>query len=299
VACLVTAGTLLALVIPVYLRTVTLLAGDPFNPQQFSLLRTLANPNSWYGELHLWVAIAVVGVAFTGWAVLKRRRLLLADAAVAIGISSILTFAAIHEIRSAHLLQVGLTLSIGVAVAILMNKETFSRLARLGKRAIRILTVTVIVSALASVLVLGGQQAERAFNHYQVVDGQVLAALDWLQSHGTPGDRVIANETPRGGILGWWVEGYAQLPTYLAVDTRWLSFRDEQAQAEIAHRFLAQDAEPEELRRLAEAHQIKFLLLHRGTLENPLTDLFKAGFEISFANETIALLTYGGADPDR
>ena len=95
------------------------------------------------------------------------------------------------------------------------------------------------------------------------------------------------------------MEGYARLPAYLAVDSRWLAFRDERAQAEVAHRFLAQDAEPEELRHLAETHQIKFLLLHRGTLQNPLTDLFKAGFEISFANETIVILTYGGAGPDR
>jgi hypothetical protein len=295
---LVAAGILLGLVAPIYLRTATLLAGNPFNPQQFDLMGTLGNPSSWQGGLYLWLAIAVVGGAFAIWAVLSRRRLLLAQAAVALGASSILTFAATHEIRSAHLLQVGLLLSIGVVVA-LIDKETFSWLAKLGRRAIRGLTIALIAIVLSGVLAFGGQRAERAFNHYQVVDGPVLAALDWLQSHGAPGDRVIANETPRGGILGWWVEGYARLPTYLAVDSRWLAFRDERAQAEVAHRFLAQDAEPEELRRLAETYQIKFLLLHRGTLQNPLTDLFKAGFEISFANETVVILTYEGAGPGR
>ena len=119
----------------------------------------------------------------------------------------------------------------------------------------------------------------------------MLAALDWLQDQGSSGDLVVANETP-GGILGWWVEGYAKLPTYLAVDTRWLLFRDERSQAEIAHRFLSVDAEPEELRSLAETYQVKFLFLHRETLENPLTNLFKAGFDIGFVNESMIILTY-------
>jgi len=209
-----------------------------------------------------------------------------------------LTFALLHEIRSIHLLQVGLLLSVGIVVA-LVSKEKFSWLARLGRRTVRFLAIAFIVAVLSGVLLFGQQRAERAFNYYRVVDGQVLAALDWLQGHGAPGDLVVANEAPRGGILGWWVEGYAKLPTYLAVDTRWLSFRDERSQAEVAHRFLSADAGPEELRSLAETYQVKFLLLHRGTLGNPLTDLFRAGFEISFVNETMIVLTYGETGPDR
>ena len=130
-----------------------------------------------------------------------------------------------------------------------------------GSKVISLLIYAIIVTVLSGVTLFGHQRAERAFNYYRVVDGQVLAALDWLRDQGAPGDRVIANETPRGGILGWWVEGYARLPTYLAVDTRWFSFRDERSQAEIAHRFLSADTGPEELGRLAETHQIKFLLL--------------------------------------
>jgi hypothetical protein len=292
---LIASGILLALVIPVYTRTFTSLADNPFNPQQFDLLRALAGFGSWPSEYYLWLAVAVLGIAFTGWVVLSRRQLFLANAAMAIGASSLLAFVAIREIRSFHLLQVGLLLSVGVIVT-LMNKQIFSWLARLGRRVVHFLTIVFIVAILSSVLLFGYQRAERAFDYYRVVDGQVLAALDWLRDRGTPGDRVIANETPRGGILGWWVEGYARLPTYLAVDTRWLSFRDERSQAEIAHRFLSADTGPEELRRLAETYQIKFLLLHRETLQNPLTDLFTAGFEIGFANETMIILTYGDVE---
>jgi len=295
---LVASGILLALVLPFYTRTLTLLADNPFNPQQFDLLGTLGSFGSWHGEYYLWLAIAVVGIAFTGWAVLGRRHLFLANAAMALGASSILAFILIREIRSAHLLQAGLLLSVGVVVT-LMSQQTFSWLAKLERRAIRFSIIAFIVAVLSGVLLFGHQRAERAFDYYRVVDGQILTALDWLRDQGTPGDRVIANETPRGGILGWWVEGYARLPTYLAVDTRWLSFRDERSQAEIAHRFLSADTGPEELRRLAETHQIKFLLLHRETLQNPLTDLFTAGFEIGFANETMIILTCGEAGPDK
>ena len=153
-----------------------------------------------------------------------------------------------------------------------------------------------MIVVISVVLLFGEQRAERAFSYYRVVDGQVLAALDWLQSQGAPGDLVIANEAPHG-TLGWWVEGYAKLPTYLAMDTRWLLFREERSQAEIAHRFLSADAEPEELRSLAETHQVKFLFLHRDTLANPLTNLFEAGFDISFVNESMIILTYGERQP--
>ena len=294
---MVTAGVLLGLVIPFYLRTYTLLAINPLNPQHFDLLSNLVNLGSWRGEYYMWLAIAIVAVTITGWAVLTRRRLLLAEGVMALCVSSILTFALLREIRSLHLLQVGLLLSVGVVVT-LVNRETFTWLARLGRRTIRFLIIALIVAVLSGVLLFGQQRTEQAFNYFRVVDGQVLAALDWLRSHGAPGDLVVANETPRGGILGWWVEGYARMPTYLAVDTRWLSFRDERNQAEVAHRFLSADTGPDELRRLAETHQVKFLLLHRGTLENPLTDLFEAGFEIKFVNETMIILTYGEVRPD-
>jgi hypothetical protein len=290
-----TTGLLMLTVVPFYVKTFILLADNPFNPQQFNLLETLSNFGSWPGEYYMWLVIAVVGGAFAVWVVFAQRRLFLAQAVMAIWASSLLTFAILQELRSLHLLQVGLLLSVGVVVA-LLTEETFSWLIRLGRKTIRFLAIALVVAAISVVLLFGEQRAERAFSYYRVVDGQVLAALDWLQSQGAPGDLVIANEAPHG-TLGWWVEGYARLPAYLAVDTRWLLFRDERSQAEIAHRFLSADAEPEELRSLAETYQVKFLFLHRETLANPLTNLFKAGFEISFVNESMIILTYGEVPP--
>ena len=113
-----------------------------------------------------------------------------------------------------------------------------------------------------------------------------------MRIRGEKENRVVANETPRGGIYGWWVEGYAGLPTYFAVDTRWLSFREEKDQAEVAHRMLSADISALEMSRLAEANRIKFLFLDKRTLLIPQGRLEKAGFELGLENELIQVFVY-------
>ncbi len=294
----VTTGVLTLAVVPFYVKTIGLWAGNPANPHEFNLLEFLGTFGSWHSENYMWLAAAVVGGAATWWAVLARRRLFLAEAVAALLVSSILGFVFLQEIRSAHLLQVGLLLSVGV-VAALATKEMVSWLAGVGRRKLRFLAIAFVVAFVCGVLLFGQWRAQLAFDWYRVVDNQVLAALDWVQDRGSPGDRVIANETPGGGILGWWVEGYVGLPTYHAVDARWLSFRQEKEQAEVAHRFLSPDTEPSELRRMAETYEVRFLLLHKETLDNELSNLLEAGFVSGFENQTMIVLTNGEARPAR
>lgn len=288
----VTTGLVSHVVVPFYVKTLALLAGSPFDRHQLGLLEFLSNFGSWGIEYYMWLGIAVVGGALTGWAILARRRLLLAEAVVALWASSMFGLAFLHETRSAHLLQVGLLLSVGVVVT-LVKEETVPWLTRFSRQTIRFLAIAFVIAFLSGVLLFGERQAERAVDWYLVVDERVLESLDWIQDHGVPGDRVVANETARGGILGWWVEGYAKLPTYFATDTRWLYFRDEKEQAEVAHHFLSPDTEPSNLRSMAERYEVRFLLLDKETLDNPLSNLLEAGFTPSFENETMIILTYG------
>lgn len=282
---------LLLVIIPVYIRTIALLTDDPFNPQQFHLLEFFRNYNSWRPGNIMWIQMAVVSIPFTVWAVIRRRRYFLADVVVALGVSAVLTFAVVQEIRSAHLLQIGLFLSVGLMIK-LVHSEATIWLANFGRRMILYLAIAFLTIVVSGVLIFGLFRAQQAMQWYRVVDEPALAALNWLRDQGAPGDRVVAGETPQGGILGWWVEGYAELPTYFAVETRWLSFNEEREQAEVAHQFIALDAEPAELRQLAERHQIRFLLFHKETLVEPLPDLAEAGFIPGFENETMIIFTY-------
>ena len=221
-----------------------------------------------------------------------RPRIAQHDVVVALGISAVLTFVVIQEIRSAHLLQMGLFLSVGLMIK-LAHSEAITSLAHFSRRMIPYLAIAFLTIVISGVLIFGVFRTQQATQWYRVVDTPVLTALNWLRDHGTSEDHVVAGETPHGGIIGWWVEGYAKLPTYFAVEKRWLSFRKEREQADVAHRFLASEAEPAELRQLAERHRIRFLLFHKETLLNPLPDLAQAGFINSFENETMIIFSYG------
>ena len=289
-------GVLMLAVIPFYVWTVLLLADNPFNPQQFSIVEFFGNFLSWRFEYYMWLIIAVLCGPFSVWAVLKKRHLLLAEAVLAFWVSAVLVFFALYEVRSSHLIQLGLLLSVGVAV-VLIKEGAISWMSRFNRQAVWAVTIALFIALLSGIVIPGEQRARQAFEWYRVVDETVLESLDWLRVNGIPGDRVIANETPRGNILGWWVEGYARMPTYFAVDARWLAFREEKSQAEVAHLFLSPESKPVEIRRLTEAHNIKFALLHKETLENPLGNLEEAGFATVFENKAMIILSYESKGP--
>jgi len=278
-------GVLLLPVVPNYIRALSLLAGNPLNPQQFDLLAVFAAFISWHNESYTWLALGIIGGTLTAWMVLARRCLCLADVVTAIVASSLLTFVLVREMRSVHLIQVGVLLSVGVVITFL-DKEAAASLVRVSRQTLRYLAVIFVVTVLSAVLLFGEQRSQSSFAWYRVVDSQVLASLDWLKENGSPGDVVVAGESPRGNILGWWVEGYANLPTYLAVDPRWLAFHEEREQSEIAYRFISSNSDPAELCRLAQEYGIRFLFLHREMINSPLPKLTEAGFTIGFINES-------------
>ena len=284
-------------VIPTYVSTVSLLAGSPLNPQEFSLLQAFFNFSSWHREYYIWLAVAIVGSIFMLRAVFKWGQFMLAEAVFALGITSLLGLV-LSEIRSLHLMEIGLLLSIGVVIRLVSAME-LRRFIKARRHVLHYLAVITVVVLIFVVIWFGGRRAHLAFSWYRVVDSDILAALDWARDNRDPGDVAIANETPQGGILGWWVEGYAEIPAYFAVDDRWLVFRDEKEQAEVAHNILSTDAAsvemtPSEISAMVEEHGIRFLILHKETLDIPYENLAEAGFVTGFENDEMVVLTYGG-----
>lgn len=276
--------------IPAYIRTLSLLGDSPLNPQQFSMLETFRNISAWRFEYYIWFLLAIFGSVFTLWAVVVRRYVM-AEAALAFGVASVLGLVALSEIRSIHLLEIGILLCFGIMVKLAWDKFG-PRLVEIKRRSLRYVLVAAIVIVACGVAVLGERRAQVAFNWYRVLDTDVLAALDWARDNSAVGDVAVANETPRGGIIGWWVEGYAGIPTFLAVDARWLVFTDERVQADIAHEMLLAETNSSEIQMLVQAHDIHILILHKETLENPVTELIEAGFINSYENDSMMVLTY-------
>jgi len=168
----------------------------------------------------------------------------------------------------------------------------FTRFIKTGRRILHYTAVIAIAVFIPLVIGVGERRVASTYSWYRVVDTEVLDVLEWARDNSAEGDVAIANETPRGGIIGWWVEGYSGIPTFFAVDTRWLVFKDEKAQAEIAHEMLSAEISTYQIQTLVQAHNIHMLILHKETLENPLTKLIDAGFINSYENGSMIVFTY-------
>lgn len=90
----------------------------------------------------------------------------------------------------------------------------------------------VVLAALFGSLALTGiSHYERHAAWYRVVGQAQITALDGLAAIADQGDLVVASRGPNGNPIGWWVEGYAGLPTYTSIDVGYLAFPDERSQA--------------------------------------------------------------------
>jgi len=157
------------------------------------------------------------------------------------------------------------------------------------------LTLAFVLGFVSVVGSVGYRRLEIAYDWYEVVDNRVLVALDWLRNNGDTGTRVVATGTERGHNYGWWIEGYANLPTYMAGDPFLFFSTEERAQVALAQRLLILDTPTEEIQALAEKNDIKFLFLDKRVLQRTLGDLGKAGFVKCFENDVIVIMENKGS----
>lgn len=289
---MVTAGIAFAPAVPFYVRTAISLGGDPANPQDFSLIEFIGEFASWdHKETYAWMLLGLAGSAISVSVSISRRHFPLANAATSLLIAAGSTLAFLPEIRSAHLLEIGILLSAGV-VLVLARSGTIPLVLRFGPKTVRTGAIWFVVLCLSAVLFFSQQRAQDAFDWFLVADSQVLEALDWLKDHSEPGDIVVANADMHGGVIGWWVEGYARRPAYMAIDTRWLIFEEERHQAETAQHILSPFADPATIRDLAATHNVRFIVACRRTLDVPVRTLVQAGFAPEFRNAKMTVLRY-------
>jgi len=262
---------------------------SPANPMGLTLSDIAGWAGSaWLWEFILWASILVI-VAGTliAWArVVLKQRVLLADAAVALLVSSFLGFLVLQELRFIAFIEIGLLLMTGLLLSMLgaiLSRPT-------ARRSLVMLTLVFLMVVMLAVGAVGYRRFTIAYNWYKVVDTPVLAALEWLRDNGTPEVKVATTGAVRGHNYGWWIEGYAHLPAYMAGDPFLFLSAQERIQVALAQRILLLETSPKEIRALVRQNSIKFLFLDKRVLHRPLGDFYRAGFVKRFENSVIIIM---------
>jgi hypothetical protein len=165
------------------------------------------------------------------------------------------------EPRSLLFVQTGIVILAVSAAARLVAAQR-----RRNKQAALWLLTLMLGFGLIGALVVGGVASYRdATRWYRVVATPELRVLDGLAQRAEAGDLVLASMGHHGNPIGWWVQGYAGVPTYASIDTRFLAFPDERQQANIANDFFSGDLSVEDSRSVVEATGADFLLVDRRT----------------------------------
>ena len=280
---------ILAAVSPIYARMFSQLAGNPANAQGFDLFGSIPSVGSWHADDYLWLVLGVVAVPAALWMSLSRRRAPVADAAVVVVAAAGIILLLQSEIRVVHLLQIGVLVAVAAVLGV-VNAGDLGGLRRPWRYAANI----VLGAMLLGLAVTGINHTRASADWYRVVDEPALAALDWLRERNleAPGlGRVLTGETERGGIYGWWVEGYAGMPAYLATDPRWVSFKEEEEQTAAANRMMMEGADVSEVRELAVLHDIRYALVDTVATPHAVPTLQGAGFVLSVETGRMTVLS--------
>ena len=282
----------------IYFAYLSTVISSTASPNQVTIMEIAGWANSpWLFESVLWVGIAsIIGFFFLlmGRAFFYNHALL-ASTSVALLLASSFGFFLMRELRFMGFLEISLILMTGLIPGRLDSILTHLKARQLLGRLILIFVLGLVLT----VGTVGHRRLLIASDWYQVVNTPVLTAFDWLHDNADSGSIVITTSTSRWHNYGWWIEGYAHLPTYTAGNPSLFFFTEERTQVELARSILILDTPPSEIRVLAKQHGIRFLFLDKKFLQktliewapdNYLTRLYKAGFVKRFENDVILIM---------
>ncbi len=97
----------------------------------------------------------------------------------------------------------------------------------------------------------------------------------------------------------WWVEGYAERPTYSLIHPPFLAFGEEKEQSILATRLLEEDTPASEVQAILEETGIEYVFLDKrnGGRFKPL--LSKTAFHLTLENENFAIIRFPEAQAQR
>lgn len=282
---------------PFYYRIVANLAGDPTNPLEMSLFDSVLRIGRWHGDDWIWASAFVL--IFPCSVYLAARGDKTAITATALCVSAGLVLVVTQEVRSVHLLETGLLLG-SAPVAVLFARPFRSGVLQRQtiKRARRLAVPVCLVGASLLLAGQGLRAASADFDWYRVIDRPAFEALEWIRSHRLAGEFAVAGQNERGGIYGWWVEGYAMQPTYLAIEDRWLSYRQEIEQASAARQLTGPERTVAEITELASVCRVRYVMLDLSRDAGLRSRLIEAHFTSAFESGNIAVVEFTGQSGD-
>ena len=171
--------------------------------------------------------------------------------------TSLVFFLAIGEPRALLLTQMGLVM---IAVS------GFAELLRVAadRNVYATDALRVLGGVLCFAIVAGGYaDYDAATDWYRVVDHQEIAALDELVAVSNPGDLVVASAGHHDNQVGWWVQGYAERPTYPGGNVDFLASPQERAQGAAANLVFVEPVDTSRVTALLEQIGARFVVVDR------------------------------------
>ena len=283
--------------LPWYIDFLSLVEGNPANATGFSVLDVNGIASYVFFESRsFWMALLVIAAALPLMPFLGERAARIRPAALTLLAGPLLGFILTNEVRTFQLVEAGIVLSLALPVAAVERHLSQTRV-RVTIQQVERLSLGLAVAALLTVIATSGHKRfTTQLALYQIVDGPALEALNWLREQTPPGARVVANESIHRVSYAWWVEGYAERPTYSLIEPDYLSFAEEKEQSSLASRLVDKETPPSEVEAILQQTGIEYIFLDRrsGSRFKPL--LSKSTFYVSMENSEFVILRHPQAE---
>lgn len=277
--------------LPWYVNFLVLMEGNPSNANGFSLLDVDGITSYVFGENRsFWLALVLVAIVLPFVPRFGERARRLRPAVLALLGGSFVAFLLTSEVRIAQLVEAGAVLSLGLPAAAVEEHLARTQVA-ITVRQVERLSLGLAAAALLMVVATSGHvRFGDGLARYHIVDSSALDALDWLREQTPPGTLVMANESPSRVSYAWWVEGYAERPTYSLIVPDFLSFAEEKEQSMLASRLIDEATPPSEVEAILRETGIKYVFLDKRTGGRFESLLSKTTYELSLENDNFAVV---------
>jgi hypothetical protein len=244
--------------------------------------------SAWRWEFVLW-GVAVLALVPLGFRLVLAGRDRIAVLGFAFLGMALVGVAIVQELRFLQALELGVVLLIA-AVAGAAVRSGSRRPLWVG-RGLGLGASISLVVVFAAVLATGMRRSVISYHWYSVVTNPVLDAMTDLRDREVPpGAIAVASGAERGHNYGWWIEGYAHIPTYMAGEAYLFVGESEREQVALAAEMLAPATGVPRIRAIAIDANVRFIFADNSIVAGGYGRFHAAGFRTVFQNGKITVL---------
>jgi hypothetical protein len=136
-----------------------------------------------------------------------------------------------------------------------------------------ILIIIIFILSLTPLITItdGVKRLNEANSFYTLVDNYTIESMNWINIHVKDNETIGCAGIYKGSDLwplGWWVQGYTNKHIMVGVDTKWLTFAEEKANANIINKIFNSSTIASEKYSAIIDNNIKYLYIDTRTNEN-------------------------------